>query len=171
MGLFNKLESKLQNVTNAAKSMSQKIESFALDSEERTEETGRGETNISPRYESLRPLLRTVLMKNEVTDKDRELLKRKAVALGMDGDEFELLFDGMVSAKKNYAYKTLLGKEVSYAAFFGDEIELEDGNAPFDTYFEATFYSDKEKQMVKVRRAKEDADELKGLSGLVNLLG
>lgn len=171
MGLFNKLESKLQSVTNAAKSMSQKIESFAQDSEERTEETGRGETNISPRYESLRPLLRTVLMKNEVTDKDRELLKRKAVALGMDGDEFELLFDGMVSARKKYAYKALLGKEVSYAAFFGDEFELEDGNAPFDTYFEATFYSDKEKQTVKVRRAKEDADELKGLSGLVNLLG
>lgn len=160
-----------KNVTNVAKE--QMADFFKDDDEESTisvaEEGGEEEKCASPRYESLRPLLRMVLMKDEMSDKDLEILKRKAVALGMDADEFELLFEGMVTAKKKYATKSMFGK-VNYYAFFGDEDDMDDEMTPFDTCFEAAFYSDKEKQCKKARLAREDAEEMKSLGGLGNLM-
>ena len=156
-----------KNVTNVAKE--QMADFFRDDDKESKIPVKEEENGASPRYEPLRPLLRMVLMKDEMSDKDLEILKRKAVALGMDADEFELLFEGMVAAKKKYATKSMFAK-VNYDAFFGDEDDMGDEMAPFDTYFEASFYSDKEKQMVKARRAKEDAEEMKSLGGLGNLM-
>ena len=164
-----------KNVTNVAKE--QMADLFKDDDEEDTmsveEEKEEKENYASPRYESLRPLLRMVLMKDEMSDKDREILKRKAVSLGMDADEFELLFEGMVAEKKKYATKSLFGK-VNYNAFFGDEDDMDDEMSPFDICFEAAFYSEKEKQCKKARLAREDAEEMKSLGGLgslMNLMG
>lgn len=155
-----------KTVTNVAKGQ---ISDFLRDDDEENSMFSKGENCASPRYEPLRPLLRMVLMKDEVSNKDLEILKRKAVALGMDADEFELLFEGMVAAKKKYATKSMFGK-VNYNAFFGDEDDMDDEMSPFDTCFEAAFYSEKEKQCKKARLAREDAEEMKSLGGLGNLM-
>lgn len=160
-----------KNVTNVAK---EQMADFFRDDDEKSTMSAKEEGNgASPRYEPLRPLLRMVLMKDEMSDKDIEILKRKAVALGMDADEFELLFEGMVAAKKKYATKSMFGK-VNYNAFFGDEDDMDDEMSPFDICFEAAFYSEKEKQCKKARLAREDAEEMKSLGGLgslMNLMG
>lgn len=171
MGLFDKLESSLQSVKNAAMTMPQNVEELAQKPEENGEKARYEGAETYSRYESLRPMLRTVLTKDNVSDKDLELLKRKAAALGMDADEFELLFDGMLSEREKYANKVLFSKYATYERFFGDDKPWhEDGDTPFDKCFEATFYSDKEKHAMKTRRAKEEADELKNLSGMFKML-
>ena len=45
------------------------------------------------KFELLRPLLRSALMKEVVNEQDRTILTRKAVSLGMDADEFGLFLD------------------------------------------------------------------------------
>lgn len=156
-----------KNVTNVA--IEQMADFFRDDDEESTMSAKEEENGASPRYEPLRPLLRMVLMKEEVSNKDLEILKRKAVALGMDADEFELLFEGIVAARKKYATKSMFGK-VNYNAFFGDEDDMDEEMSPFDTCFEAAFYSDKEKKRKKARLAREGAEEMKSLGGLGNLM-
>lgn len=171
MGLFDKLGSTLQSVTNAAMEMPQNVEGYAQNLDENREKTRHEGPETYSQYESLRPMLKTVLKKDKVTDKDLELLKRKAVALGMDTDEFELLFDGMLSEREKYANKVLFSKYATYERFFGDDKPWhEDGDTPFDKCFEATFYSDKEKHAMKTRRTKEEADELKNLSEMFKIL-
>ncbi len=55
---------------------------------------------VEPKYESLRPLVRSVLMQDEISEKTVETLKKKAVSLGLDADEFEIFFNGLVAKKK-----------------------------------------------------------------------
>ena len=58
----------------------------------------------------------------------------------------------------------------SFDDIFGDEDDMDDEMSPFDTCFEAAFYSDKEKQRKKARLAREDAEEMKSIGGLGNLM-
>ena len=51
---------------------------------------------IVSKYEGLRPLVRSALMKDEVSEKTLETLRKKAVSLGMDADEFDIFFDGLL---------------------------------------------------------------------------
>ena len=88
-----------------------------------------------PKFESLRPLARTVLMKDEVSERDLEIMKRKAVSLGMDADEFEMLFEGLVSKKQSAIRTNLFGKKI------------DDGDFDFDEEFDELFISAEEKQL------------------------
>ena len=60
---------------------------------------GNGNNTPLPQVESLRPLVRSALMKDELSELDASILIRKAVAIGFDAEEFGLLLDAMVASK------------------------------------------------------------------------
>ena len=74
-------------------------------------------------------------MKDEVSERDLEIMKRKAVSLGMDADEFEMLFEGLVSKKQSAIRTNLFGKKI------------DDGDFHFDMEFDELFISAEEKQL------------------------
>jgi len=93
---------------------------------------------VEPKYEGLRPLVRSALMNDEISEKAIETLKKKAVSLGMDADEFEIFFNGLVAKKKKAGKKPLIGKgEVSYDKYF----ESND----FDNDFDSAFLTEEER--------------------------
>lgn len=120
-----------------------------------------------PKYEALRPLARTALMKDEVSERDMEVMKRKATSLGMDADEFEMLFEGLVKKKQSTVKKNLFGKKVDDGSFFADydEEEMED-ESMFDREFDKLFLSTEEQYEKRRRKEKELDDRLEGLGGL-----
>lgn len=98
--------------------------------------------------ESLRPLIRSILMKNEVTDKDRQILARKAVGLGLDADEVSIQFDSLEASKKKHGKKSLFGKP-NYEDYF-----ILDFDGDFDDVF-LTY----EEQRVKEKQSRKDMDD------------
>ncbi|MCR4873577.1 MAG: hypothetical protein K5885_08550 [Bacteroidales bacterium] len=89
-----------------------------------------------PQVESLRPLVRSALMKDELSELDAGILIRKAVAVGFDAEEFGLLLDAMVAAKKRGAKKSLFRKPN-----YDDYFEFE-----FDDDFDKTFLTEEERK-------------------------
>lgn len=89
------------------------------------------------KFELLRPLLRSALMKEVVNEQDRTILTRKAVSLGMDADEFGLFLDALIISKKRIRRNKLLGKS-NYDDFF----ELGGG---FDKEFDKVFLTEEER--------------------------
>ena len=102
-----------------------------------------------PKVEALRPIVRSVLMKDEITEKDREVLRKKAVSVGLDSDEFDIQFDALLSSKQKAGKKSLFGKKISYEDYFD-----EDEEGGFEEDFEKIFFSNKERGMKE-----EDDDE------------
>ena len=101
---------------------------------------------VEPIYESLRPLVRSVLMQDEISEKTIETLKKKAVSLGMDADEFEIFFNGLVAKKKKAGKKQLIGKgEISYDKYFEKD---------FDNDFDQVFLTEEER-LAKKNKASE----------------
>jgi len=124
-----------------------------------------------PKYEALRPLVRTALMKDEVSDRDLGVMKRKATSLGMDADEFEMLFEGLVKKKQSTIKKNLFGKKIDDGSFFADfdEDAMED-ESMFDREFDKLFLSTEEQYAKRRRKEKELDDRLEGLGCLAELL-
>lgn len=97
---------------------------------------GNGNNTPLPQVESLRPLVRSALMKDELSELDAGILIRKAVAVGFDAEEFGLLLDAMVAAKKRGAKKSLFRKPN-----YDDYFEFE-----FDDDFDKTFLTEEERK-------------------------
>lgn len=91
-------------------------------------------TNVGSRhtakYEPLRPLARAVLKKSEITPKDLDYLTQKAVGLGMDPDEFRLLWESLAAAKKRACKGSLFRKQKC-----DDYFETDQFNQDFDEVF------------------------------------
>ena len=83
-----------------------------------------------PKYESLRPLARAVLQKSEISPKDLDFLTQKAVGLGMDPDEFRLLWESLAAAKKRACKGSLFRKQKC-----DDYFETDQFNQDFDEVF------------------------------------
>lgn len=151
MGLLGNLTGKvLQSVAQAT-------------SDNNTSESAKGINNTSAAAcESLKPLIRSILMKDEVTDKDRQILARKAVSLGLDADEVSIQFDSLEAAKKKKGKKSLFGKP-KYDEYF------ECGY--FDEDFDDIFLTDEER-MIKVKKENQDfGEELGNTIGLLSKMG
>ena len=88
------------------------------------------EARHTPKYESLRSLARAVLQKSEILPKDVGFLTQKAVGLGMDPEEFRLLWESLVAAKKR-ACKGSLFRRQKYDDYF----ETDQFNQDFDEVF------------------------------------
>ena len=84
---------------------------------------GNGHKTPLPQVELLRPLVRSALMKDELSELDADILIRKAVAIGFDAEEFGLLLDAMVASK------------------YDDYFEFE-----FDDDFDKTFLTEEERK-------------------------
>ncbi len=97
---------------------------------------GNGNNTPLPQVELLRPLVRSALMKDELSELDAGILIRKAVAVGFDAEEFGLLLDAMVAAKKRGAKKSLFRKPN-----YDDYFEFE-----FDDDFDKTFLTEEERK-------------------------
>ena len=82
------------------------------------------------KYEPLRPLARAVLQKNEITPKDLDYLTQKAVGLGMDPEEFRLLWESLAAAKKRACKSALFRKQKCDNYFETDQF-----NQDFDEVF------------------------------------
>lgn len=95
---------------------------------------GNGNNTPLPQVELLRPLVRSALMKDELSELDAGILIRKAVAVGFDAEEFGLLLDAMVAAKKRGAKKSLFRKP-NYDDYF-----------EFDNDFDKTFLTEEERK-------------------------
>ena len=95
-----------------------------------------GTPNPLSRVEALRPLIRSALMKDELSEHDRTILTRKAVTLGFDAEEFGLLLDAMVTSKKQGGKKSLFRKP-DYTDYFEFE---------FDDDFDETFLTEEERK-------------------------
>ena len=109
---------------------------------------------VEPKYESLRPLVRSVLMQDEISEKTVETLKKKAVSLGLDADEFEIFFNGLVAKKKKAGKKPLIGKgEISYDKYF-------ESNG-FDNDFDQVFLTEEERLEKKKQGKREKEYENK----------
>jgi hypothetical protein len=97
---------------------------------------GNGNNTPLPQVEALRPLVRSALMKDELSELDAGILIRKAVAIGFDAEEFGLLLDAMVASKKQGAKKSLFRKP-NYDDYFKFE---------FDDDFDMTFLTEEERK-------------------------
>ena len=97
---------------------------------------GNGNKTPLPQVESLRPLVRSALMKDELSELDAGILIRKAVAVGFDAEEFGLLLDAMVASKKQGGKKSLFRKP-DYTDYFEFE---------FDDDFDETFLTEEERK-------------------------
>ena len=97
---------------------------------------GNGNNTPLPQVEALRPLVRSALMKDELSELDAGILIRKAVAIGFDAEEFGLLLDAMVASKKQGAKKSLFRKP-NYDDYFKFE---------FDDDFDKTFLTEEERK-------------------------
>lgn len=126
---------------------------------------------VEPKYESLRPLVRSVLMQDEISEKTVETLKKKAVSLGLDADEFEIFFNGLVAKKKKAGKKPLIGKgEISYDKYF-------ESNG-FDNDFDQVFLTEEER-LAKKNKASEKknmkindvVDKTKSIGEVIGKLG
>lgn len=95
---------------------------------------GNGDKTPLPQVESLRPLVRSALMKDELSELDAGILIRKAVAVGLDAEEFGLLLDAMMASKKRGAKKSLFRKP-NYDDYF-----------EFDDDFDKTFLTEEERK-------------------------
>ena len=84
----------------------------------------------TPKYEPLRSLARAVLKKEKTTKQDIDYLTQKAVALGMDPEEFQLLWESLLASKKR-ACKGLLFRKQKYDDYF----ETDQFNQDFDEIF------------------------------------
>ena len=91
-------------------------------------------TNVGSRhtakYEPLRPLARAVLKKSEITPKDLDYLTQKAVGLGMDPEEFRLLWESLAAVKKRACKGSLFRKQKCNDYFESDQF-----NQDFDEVF------------------------------------
>ena len=97
---------------------------------------GNGNNTPLPQVEALRPLVRSALMKDELSELDAGILIRKAVAIGFDAEEFGLLLDAMVASKKQGTKKSLFRKP-NYDDYFKFE---------FDDDFDKTFLTEEERK-------------------------
>ena len=97
---------------------------------------GNGNNTPFPQVEALRPLVRSALMKDELSELDAGILIRKAVAIGFDAEEFGLLLDAMVASKKQGTKKSLFRKP-NYDDYFKFE---------FDDDFDKTFLTEEERK-------------------------
>ncbi len=88
------------------------------------------EQDGSPKYEPLRPLVRAALEKEEASQQDLEYLIRKAMGLGMEPEEFRLLWESMLAAKKRAGKKSLF-RGPNYDHYFETELF----NNDFDEIF------------------------------------
>lgn len=167
MSFFDKMTSAVKKVSDLANELTKDDE---MDEEEDGVASAREYT--PPKYDALRPLVRTALMKDETSERDMELMKRKATALGMDADEFEMRFEALVTSKNASNKKNLLGKKVNNGAFFKED-DLEE-ETPFDKEFDQVFLTAEERHNKARRAAKEEDEDLKslgGIGGISSLLG
>ncbi|MBQ3833034.1 MAG: hypothetical protein II815_07650, partial [Bacteroidales bacterium] len=111
------------------------------------------------------------LMQDEISEKTVETLKKKAVSLGLDADEFEIFFNGLVAKKKKAGKKPLIGKgEISYDKYF-------ESNG-FDNDFDQVF-STEEERLAKKNKASEKknmkindvVDKTKSIGEVIGKLG
>jgi hypothetical protein len=115
------------------------------------------------KYEGLRPLVRSALMKDEVSEKTLETLRKKAESLGMDADEFEIFFDGLLTKKKKAGKKPLLGKgEINYDKYFEKD---------FDNDFNQAFLTEEEQAAKKGKASEEKSKKIEGVVGAAKSLG
>lgn len=119
--------------------------------------------NVEPKYESLRPLVRSVLMQDEISEKTVETLKKKAVSLGLDADEFEIFFNGLVAKKKKAGKKPLIGKgEISYDKYFEKD---------FDNDFNQSFLTEEEQAVKKGKASEEKNKKIEGVVDAAKSIG
>ncbi|MBO7570737.1 MAG: hypothetical protein J6T48_01140 [Bacteroidales bacterium] len=117
-----------------------------------------------PKYEGLRSLVRSALMNDEISEKTLETLRKKAVSLGMDADEFEILFNGLVAKKKKAGKKPLIGKgEVSYDKYF-------DGK-DFDNDFDLVFLTEEERTAKKSKASEDKSRKIDDVVGKAKSIG
>lgn len=118
---------------------------------------------VEPKYESLRPLVRSVLMQDEISEKTVETLKKKAVSLGLDADEFEIFFNGLVAKKKKAGKKPLIGKgEISYDKYFEKD---------FDNDFNQSFLTEEEQAVKKGKASEEKNKKIEGVVDAAKSIG
>ena len=119
---------------------------------------------VEPKYEGLRPLVRSALMNDEISEKTLETLRKKAVSLGMDADEFEIFFNGLVAKKKKAGKKPLIGKgEISYDKYF-------EGN-DFDNDFDLVFLTEEERTAKKGKTSDEKSRKIDNVVGKAKSIG
>ena len=97
---------------------------------------GNGNKIPMPQVELLRPLVRSALMKDEISEPDLSVLIRKALSIGFDEEEFRLLLDAMVASKKRGAKKSIFRKPN-----YDDYFEFE-----FDDDFDKIFLTEEERK-------------------------
>ena len=115
------------------------------------------------KYEGLRSLVRSALMNDEISEKTLETLRKKAVSLGMDADEFEIFFDGLVAKKKKAGKKPLIGKgEISYDKYFEKD---------FDNDFNQAFLTEEEQAAKKGKASEEKNKKIEGVVGAAKSIG
>ena len=120
--------------------------------------------NVEPKYEGLRPLVRSALMQEEISEKTVETLRKKAVSLGMDADEFEIFFNGLLAKKKKAGKKPLIGKgEISYDKYF-------EGN-DFDNDFDQAFLTEEERTAKKGKASDEKSRKIDNVVGKAKSIG
>ena len=176
MGILDKVGSAIKKVSDIADGLGNDVGEDSLVSKLLKSETAKcgkeGKKNSAsaykpPKYEALRPLVRTALMKDEVSERDLNVMKRKATSLGMDADEFEMLFEGLVKKKQSTIKKNLFGKKVDDGSFFADfDEEAMEDESMFDREFDKLFLSTDEQYEKRRRKEKELDDRLEGLGGL-----
>ena len=119
---------------------------------------------IVPKYEGLRSLVRSALMNDEISEKTLETLRKKAVSFGMDADEFDIFFDGLLAKKKKAGKKPLIGKsEVSYDKYFEGK--------DFDNDFDLAFLTEEERTAKKSKAIEEKNRKIDDVVGKAKSIG
>ena len=120
--------------------------------------------NVEAKYEGLRPLVRSALMQEEISEKTLETLRKKAVSLGMDADEFEIFFNGLLVKKKKAGKKPLIGKgEISYDKYFGGK--------DFDNDFDLVFLTEEERTAKNCKASEEKNRKIDDVVGKAKSIG
>lgn len=68
--------------------------------------------------ELLRGLIRAILLKDQITEKEKDLLSRRATELGLDAEEVIVKFDALLSCKLRAGKKSLFRRKPNYKHYF-----------------------------------------------------
>ena len=106
------------------------------------------------KYEQLRPIVRSVLMKDVITESDIDVIKKKASGLGLDPDEVGIQVSSLDSVKKKAASKTSLIGRALYSDYFNE-------GGQFDEDFDKVFLTEQEQK----QKSREDEGLINSVMG------
>lgn len=111
--------------------------------------------------EELRQLIKIALMNGDLGDKEHLVLSRKAEAIGLDSDVFELQLSALVGLKDKACRRGLFRKRNTEEYFEDSEgLDLAEG---YDADFNKLFLSNEERVLWSKMRNQQAADEMSSI--------